>query len=187
MKSKNGLMPHELQPGDCLLYRPNSIMGWVIAVKTWTAISHVEIYTGDLTSVASRDGIGVARYPLRRSNLAYVRRPSCKIPSTNIQHPEKHQVPGLDFARAMRWFRTVNGQKYDWKGLLCFTLAVHQGSMDRMFCSEFATRWYRKAGFDALAPEINADHVAPSEFVQTPALKTVWSDRDSRGRGRERG
>lgn len=147
----------KLEPGDCLLYGPTSIMGWVIAVKTWTMISHVEVYRGSGTSWASRDGVGVNLYPLRTTGLRYVRRPA------------KYEADvAEEYGQACR------GQRYDWLGLLCFTLAVRQGSKDRQFCSEFALNLYRRAGVEVLSPDCLPDHTAPSEFLQTPALTTVW-------------
>ena len=154
--------PGLLKPGDCLLYKPSSLTGLIIAVKTWTWISHVEVYAGDGLSWASRDGIGVNRYPTRYSDLAYVRRP--------LRFTRHH------FFNMGAWFETVRGQKYDWLGLLCFTLAVKQGAKDRMFCSEFALNLYRAAGLNVLAKDCVPDHTAPSEFLQTPALTTVWRD-----------
>lgn len=153
--------------GDCLLYRPSSLTGYIIAIKTWTRISHVEVYAGDVPgrgkmSWASRDGLGVNLYPLRTAGLGLVRRPA--------------RWSRWQMSRAEDWFRTVRGQKYDWLGLLCFTLAVKQGAKDRMFCSEFALNLYRAAGLEVLAPECVPDHTAPAEFGQTPALRTVWTD-----------
>jgi hypothetical protein len=64
-----------LKPGDVLLYKPKGLFGWLIRVKTWHKIAHVECYVGDGLSVASRDGKGVGKYPLRSSELAVVCRP----------------------------------------------------------------------------------------------------------------
>src|SRR2546430_7436827 len=106
----------DLQPGDALLYRPSTFFGWIIALKTWTRISHIEIYAGGGLSVASRNGIGVGKYPLRLDNLARVRRPR-----------------GLFFLdRAMTWFQTVDGHKYDYWGLLVFAFARRKGASDKM-------------------------------------------------------
>src|SRR5688500_1194148 len=96
----------ELRQGDCLLYAPNSFWSYAIAVKTWNKVSHCEGYAGKGESVASRDGIGVGRYELRTKGLVYVLRPPA----------------AFDVDRAMRWFATVNGQKYDWLGLSRFIL-----------------------------------------------------------------
>src|SRR5690242_19153096 len=102
----------ELQPGDCLLYWGNSLFEWAIALKTWSKVAHVEIYRGEAKSVASRNGIGVGKYPLRTEGLSWVLRPETV----------------LSIGMADSWFFRVQGQKYDWLGLLCFTLAVRQGS-----------------------------------------------------------
>lgn len=147
-----------LRPGDAMLYAPSSFFGYLIAVKSWTWISHISIYTGNLQSYASRDGIGVNRYAIRTEGLACVRRPNGT----------------LDIAKALAWSAATFGQGYDWLGLLCFTLAVKQGSKDRMFCSESATRWYRAAGFEPFNPDIDADHVAPAEFYQAGTMETIW-------------
>ena len=148
----------DIQPGDCLLYRPTSLFGWLIAVKTWTKVSHCEIALGDDMAAASRDGLGVNLYPLRTADLAYVLRPN---------HP-------FDFARAADWFQSVRGQKYDWKGLLCFTLAAKQGAKDRMFCSEFATRFYRAGGFVPFGDVMDADKVPPSLFLFSSSFTVIW-------------
>jgi hypothetical protein len=149
----------ELEPGDALLYRPNSVAGWIIAVKTWSPVCHVEIYTGGEMSVASRDGRGVNRYPLRWKQLAAVLRPA-----------ERFLLPAAEV-----WFeKRARGQKYDWLGLLCFTLAVKRGSPDRMFCSEFATRFYRQGGFQVVHRRWDADKVAPGSLLMSPAFEWVW-------------
>lgn len=161
--------PSKLIAGDCLLYRrtpfTRSPVGWffgfVINRKTWSKFCHVEVYDGEGKSLASRDGKGVGRYPLRLSELAEVRRPS----ALNFSHEI-----------GARWFNKVEGQKYDWKGLLCFTLAVKQGALDRMFCSEFATRFYRAAGLELFNPDDDADKISPAQLHQTPNLTTVASE-----------
>lgn len=165
-------MPLEIKliPGDCLLYKQTSIrrsllgwiFGWIIRFKTTSYFCHCEIYDGENKSLASRDGKGVGRYWLRLEELAEVRRPSAK----DFNHDT-----------GSRWFNTVEGQKYDWKGLLCFTLAVKQGATDRMFCSEFATRFYRVSGLEPFNPDKDADTIAPEQLHQTPKLTTVWSEK----------
>ena len=149
----------QLQPGDCLLYKPSGLFGWLIALKTWNRMSHVEIYAGNGNSVASRDGVGVGMYPTRYYHLAKVLRP----------------VQPLQLDAAHVFFAKSDGQKYDWKGILCFTLAVAQGAKDRMFCSEFATRWYRAAGLP-LFGNYDADHIAPAQFLMTDDFDEVWSE-----------
>jgi hypothetical protein len=148
-----------LKPGDCLLYRPTDLIGWIIAIKTWSKVCHVEVYAGNGMSWASRNGIGVNLYALRTADLCEVRRPY-----------------SFDVKAAQTWFNTVRGQAYDFLGLCCFYLAVKSGASDRMFCSEFALNLYRNAGAQVLAEECVPDHTAPSEFIQTSGLQTIWSE-----------
>ena len=96
----------ELAPGDCLLYKPSSVWSYAIAIKTWNKVSHCEAYIGDGYSVASRDGLGVARYPLRLDGLVKVLTPN----------------KAFSVGAAMAWFATVNGQGDDWIGLSRFLL-----------------------------------------------------------------
>jgi hypothetical protein len=142
----------QLQPGDCLLYRPKGVFGWIIAIKTWHAIAHCEGYVGYGRSVASRDGIGVGEYPLREAELLYVLRPT---------------VP-FDVDAAMAAFRARwQGQGYDYLGLLRFAwrAPVRDRRFDnRQFCSEFLTRWCRAGGFDPFNGE-DADAIVPFQFL----------------------
>ena len=144
-----------LQTGDCLLYRPSSLLGYVIAIKTWRWVSHCEVYAGDGMSVASRgpqDGIGgVGLYALRLTDLAHVLRPAT----------------GFQPSKAMSWFLRVAGQKYDFWGLLRF-FTIGAGKPDRMFCSEFAMRLYRQGGLEPFQPDVDADTVAPGELLLSP-------------------
>lgn len=148
----------KLEQGDCLLYKPSSLFGVIIAVKTWTWTSHTEVYAGDDMTFASR-WEGVNQYSFDPESLGYVLRP--KGP--------------LNFQASKDWFyRSARGQKYDWLGLLCFTLAVKQGAPDRMFCSEFATRFYRAGGFGPFAAWEDADHIAPAQFLQSTEFDMIW-------------
>jgi len=153
--------PSVLLPGDLLLYRPSTFFGYVIAVKTWSRVSHVEVYIGKNESVGSREKTGVRTYPLRTSNVGFVLR-------------AKHK-PDMD--SAMLWFfAKAIGQKYDYLGLLCFTLAVNQGSWSKQFCSEFAKRFMEHSGVEAIARHWPADKVAPGSYLMSPELQIVWTD-----------
>ena len=149
-----------VEKGDALLYmQRTSFVDQCIAVKTGFRFGHIEIYWGAGMSMASRNGIGVNRYQFRPDDLVCVRRANGP----------------LDYAYSEEWFvRRARGQKYDFLGLLCFWLAVKRGSPDRMFCSEFALRWYRMAGFQPFNEEMDADRTAPSEFWKAASFHTVW-------------
>ena len=151
----------DVRQGDVLLYRPTGIFGKIISIKTWTHVSHVEVYAGGGTALASRDGKGVARYALRTEDLGYVLRPTKR----------------LDWDAALEWFyNSADGQKYDWKGIMVFSLAVRQGAMDRMFCSEFACRFFDRGGHPLFAPGWDADRTPPSMLLATRELELVWQD-----------
>lgn len=146
------------RPGDVLLYSGDSLFGLLIQIKTWSRYSHCEVYDGDGKTVASRDGLGVARYPLRTDGLRVILRPLGKF----------------DVDRARLWFETVNGQPYDWLGLLAFTSAKRQGKENwKMFCSEFATRYLRAGGIEPFNG-YDADGIAPGEFMKSSTLIVVW-------------
>jgi hypothetical protein len=155
--------PAILHPGDAILYFRWDFVDWVIALKTWTKVAHVEIYRGGQKSYASRNGIGVNAYPLRLDGVAAVMRP--KQP--------------LDWAAADRWFEDkARGEPYDWLGLLCFALARRGGEKHKMFCSEFATHYYRAAGLVPFDPRWPGVRVPPSFFFVSPAFEAIWTDRD---------
>ena len=158
-----------LRPGDCLLYAPNSVYGWLIAIKTYTKVSHCEVYVGNGRSAASRDGVGVGIYPLRTANLAYVLRYS--------------ESDLLDWVAFWKWFRTVNGQKYDWLGLLRFVWwrGIGTGKNARMFCSEFQARAYRELNARVFSPLADADAIVPADFLRSPSLVVIATPQSLRG------
>jgi len=150
-----------LQPGDCILYRPVDVFDWAVALKTWTRVSHVEVYAGDHCSVASRNGKGVGKYPVRLHDVAAVRRPG----------------PGFDLAKALRWFDTyADGQKYGWRTLLSFVCLNSSPVEGHMICSEFAAEFYKAGDWPLFAADWPSYRTPPSLEVATPRLTTIWDD-----------
>lgn len=148
-----------IKPGDTILYNtPWDFVDWAIRVKTWSVAAHCEGYVGNGLSVASRNGIGVGEYDFRKEGVVAVLRPV---------HP-------FNIDKAMEWFKTVDGQGYDFLGLMAFFLAARQSSPDKMFCSEFLTNWYRAGGFQVIQKNWDADKVAPGNFLMTNALDWVY-------------
>lgn len=160
----------KLRPGDCLLYGrtpfKTSPVGWlfglIINIKTWSRFCHVEIYGGNGKAFASRDGKGVGLYDFREAQLLKVRRPD--------QDKYDHEL-------ALDWFAHVNGQKYDFVGLLGFGLNRTKLALQAIlrikpaamqFCSEFYTRWCIKAGVHPFNREIDPETIAPAQFDQVP-------------------
>lgn len=163
-------------PGDVLLYEPRGFFGWVIAKKTYSEIGHCESYDGVGWSWASRDWIGVGRYPVRLDGLCCIMRPTRPI----------------DVAAGRAWCRSVRGQGYDWIGLLAFSGTERQRDKPnlRQFCSEFSTNKLRVelAAALGISPFALAAHrddpfngrtagaIAPCELRYTPALWPVWEE-----------
>lgn len=137
---------YQLAPGDIMLYRPNGIFGRIIQIKTWHNISHVEIYDGRQLSLASRDGKGVDRYPVRLSELAYVLRPT---------------VP-LDLVKGRAYFDSMKGTPYGWVDLLDF--AGFNVDKKGIVCSPFATGFLRAAGWNVF-PTDPINKVSPFQFL----------------------
>lgn len=150
-----------LRAGDILLYRPSSVFGWIIKVKTWHPVSHVEIYDGGLQSWASRDGVGVNRYDLRLSGLEYVLRPT---------------VP-LDLEAGRAWARSMVGTKYGWLDLAAF-VGVSK-DFGGIVCSPFAATLLRKDGWNVF-PTDSANAVAPFQFLDLvgPECQIAYSPDD---------
>lgn len=136
-----------LRPADIMLFRPVGIFGRIIQVKTWHNISHVELYDGNGQSIASRDGIGVDRYPVRLTQLAYVLR------------PQVH----LDLSKIHAYFDTMKGTPYGWLELLCFVGPnVQFGS--GIVCSPFVAGCLRAGGWNVF-PTDPINKVTPFQFL----------------------
>lgn len=149
--SENNPLP-VLRPGDHLIYWDNSLIDWVIAVKTFSRrAGHIEIYHGAGMSLAARRQ-GVNYYSLRTKGLQCVIRP--------------RQIPNMESAD--KWFKEVaQGKPYDWLGLLSFALVRDsEDPLTRFFCSKLATLWGRAAGLDLLNSRWPANLVQPGEFLR---------------------
>lgn len=151
------MTPADLRPGDALLYRPSSIFGWLIRRHTGFPISHVEVYIGGGQSLASRDGIGTGRYPLRLAQLQKVCRPRVLF----------------DTGQALAWFTAQPHQPYGWLDLLDFFDFNVNGP--GIVCSPFATLVERAGGVNVF-PGIPAQKIAPFAFELDSALTVLpWA------------
>lgn len=146
--------------GDVLLYARSGVYSRLIQIKTWSRVSHCEVvaeYGSHPSVVASRNGVGVGEYALDLNGLYAVVRP----------------VVPFDVHAALQWFDTVNGQGYDWLGLLAFFSAQRQGRENgKMFCSEFSTRFLRAGGVDPFNGA-DADAIAPADFLKNSMLVRI--------------
>lgn len=157
------MSPTQLRPGDCLIYRPSSLMGRLIAIKTWSPWSHVEMAVGPGKAIGARSE-GVGYYPTRMDKyLGMVMRP-----------PDTFRI-----TKALWWFdHYANGQAYDVLGLFRFFTFGKQSS-DKQFCSELLTRVYRNAGVPELFGCNDADLIPPGWYATLSegyGFTQVWSD-----------
>jgi len=140
----------QLKAGDALLYRGKGLYGWLIRLKTWHPIGHVEVYLGLGLSTAARDKIGVGLYPVRESELAYVWRP----------HVAFNAPRALDYATKHK------GEPYGWLDLLAFIGLKTDGK--GIVCSPYATDVHRAGGVDPFNGEASRD-IAPFQWLTSPA------------------
>lgn len=161
-----------LLPGDILLFDRRGLFNYIIKLKRGEKFSHCENYIGGNDTVASRNGLGVARYALKLDGLAAIYRVKPNIP--------------LDVTAGMKWFNStdatgrklIDGQKYDWVGLLSFTFAQFQGRENaKMFCSEFTMRFMRHCGIELFNSDTDADAVSPGMIPYSPILYPVWTQK----------
>jgi hypothetical protein len=146
-----------LEPGDVLLYSPKGLFGWIIRIKTWHKVAHCEVYIGGQESVASRDGIGVGRYPLRAAQLVTV----CRMKPDAIRDRAGLILP-FNMPKAMRWFASMKGTPYGWSDLIQFAGFNVDGW--GIVCSPFVARFLRNGGLDPFNGE-DPLKIAPFQFA----------------------
>ena len=145
--------------GDCLIFSRPGLFDFAIKLKTWSPACHVEVALGGGFTVASRNGKGVARYPIDLDGLYCVLRP----------------LKNFDMAAAMSSFwKNHNGKPYGWLALLSFCLIDLHDKGE--FCSELGTNFYRDGGFEPFNESIKAEIVAPSDYlyVHRSVMGLVW-------------
>lgn len=150
-----------LLPGDVLLYGSSgSLIDWSIQAKTGGIHTHVEVWEGNGNSVASRNGIGVNRYPFREAQLITVRR----------------SIQGFNQELATKYFLSVYGDGYDWIGLSAFWNIVTEDMPHKLFCSSFVRNYLRAGLVETFNPNINSVKISPWDLNKTPVLKTIWEN-----------
>lgn len=149
----------DLFPGDVLLYKGKGLFSLLIRLKTGGHYSHVELYVGNGTAWASRNGLGVNAYPLDLTDVIAVLRPKQK----------------LNWSKAIQWFDQVaKGQGYDWLGLLNFYVAKWQGrENNKMFCSEFLVRVFREFDYPLFPETVDADGISPSDLPLSDKVRLI--------------
>ena len=156
----------ELLPSDVLLYGSRCLADFIIYIKTYSDVGHVEIYEGDSMSSAAR-AQGVNLYPLRLDGLRYVYRPVSK--------------PDNEAAQA--WFKShAQGDRYYWLGLLGFDWPENhplkyfaEVGQHQMFCSMYGAQRLRAANIQVFNRNFPSEKVPPMLFKTSPELDLIWS------------
>lgn len=148
----------EILPGDCLLYSGSSFVSWAIRYRTWSSVSHVEVYVGDGLSVTAKPP-WVRRYPLDTSfRLRYVLRPTAP----------------LDLEAGRVWFNEyAAGQEYHTAGLFRF-FKLGKADPAKAICSEVCTGYYWACGLLVFAARMDPELISPAHFLTSPALRLIW-------------
>lgn len=148
----------ELQAGDILLYG-GGFVGRLIQFRTWSDVSHVEIYAGKLRVLASRSE-GPREYLFRADGIRRVIRP----------------VASFDFEKGRQWFDTTASKlPYGYFDLARFYLIDIQTK--GLICSEFADKFFNHCDLDLFNPRYPEGAVCPRDYetlAPTLALQ-VWS------------
>lgn len=161
--------PKELIPGDVLFYRPSSFLGVIISIKTWTWLSHVEVYCGSGKVVAARiEGVNIYDERLDQY-LCAVRRPEMEM--------------GVQFNTelAMKSVLPFIGKSYEIPGLLAFFAPLIRHHRTNRICSVIVTHYLRGGGHKPFNPDLSENDVAPAQLWQSPAFLTIWSNKQPNG------
>lgn len=158
-----------LEPGDVLVYKPDSFLTAFISIGDGVNSSHVATYLGNRqiaesklqedTTVDGKRAKGVNTYALRTDRLTHVLRPA----------------QPFRFAQGLAWHETVRGQGYDLIGFRVFLFAKLRGNNSKMFCSEHAARFARAMGMQPFASGFDADHIKPGDFLKSPAYQIAYA------------
>lgn len=154
-----------LKAGQILLYDSPSIVDWLIT-RTGPA-AHIEFYEGNGKSLASRNGLGVARYDLRMDGLIAVLELNTGLNS----------LSGM-VEQFSKWFETVDGENYDWFGLEGFLKGETTNEPNHLFCSAFVAQGLWRIGYPVFNKLWPCSLITPSDFLKTNSLKWEWAATD---------
>lgn len=140
-------IPQDLSVGDILLYASPNLVDDAIEWKTGDDVAHVEIYMGNATSWASRNGIGVNTYPFRSEGLVYVRQ----------------AVIAINIDQAVKWFENgVKGLPYGFGDLL--EVMNIKNNLSGIDCSHFAAALLEVGGCPQFDPRYPKNKITPRDF-----------------------
>jgi cell wall-associated NlpC family hydrolase len=150
----------QLQRGDILLYGDGSILSRLIKFRTWSDVSHVEVYAGSGQSLASRsDGPGV--YDCRHDGLMRVIRP----------------IMPFDWEAGWKYFQSVDKLPYGWLDL--FRFYGIDVPTKGLICSELVDYFFQAMGLPFFNTDYPEGAVCPRDYeLISPMLaKQIWSSK----------
>lgn len=195
-----GRDPHavRLAPGDVLLFSGKSPLSWAIRAKTWSDVSHAELYVGCVCEIptliaegwlpttpvvctAKRHSVTMkalrkiaGKPPLRSDGVDYYAfDPKDLVLVGRPRHRWQRQTALARFELEMR------GQSYDTLGLLSSFYARSHGRKDTAgFCSETVVRTLRWGGIECFSERVDADEIAPSDLRKAHELHCLdpWGE-----------
>jgi len=157
----------ELEVGDVLLYAPAwwNLVPVIIAIKTWTWLSHSESYAGRGRSYGARI-TGVNVYETRVDKyLRCIRRPV--MPA------------GKRFDENAAWLAIAPmlGKPYQVSGFAAFFAPWCRARHASRICSVLTAYHLRGGGCVPFNPDLEEADIAPAQLYQTAGLETIWERR----------
>lgn len=154
-----------LEVGDLIFYKSNTLLGYAISIMTKSEYCHVTLYIGNNQIIEANGFIKsrITDLPQDKSNLKFMR--YC-IPLTDLQKEaivnNSHKLVGLE---------------YDYKSVvklflkLAFNINFKNKVNDihTMFCSKLADFEYSEIGIDLLPTE-KGNIVTPAQLEQSLVL-----------------
>jgi hypothetical protein len=175
-----------LRPGQILLVRRRSLLGWWIRWVTGAQVNHSTlIYSADTQMCIGAEDLDGVRL-LRLAQF---------LADPAVTGLVLLEVPGLmpEQRRAVQtWALDHKGEAYDTLQLLGI-YARHRvpfltpsklllDSTDKMICSEFVVRAFQTIGVDLCPPGVCVGMVDPGMLHASPKLATVWEWWAEKGR-----
>lgn len=148
-----------LEVGDVLFYTPSDLVGVLIALKTWTWLSHVEVYDGEDRVIAARLS-GVSRYPVRTDHLVAIRRPAA--------------YGAFQQEKARAAVENLLGKPYEVWAFESFINPWCRHRHVSRICSAVVTLYLRGGGVELFNPEVSQNKISPAQLWQTNDLVRVW-------------
>lgn len=181
-------MKVQLEPGDILLYRTGSFIGWMIRCFDGAKHNHAAIWDG--CTVIEMDAPGVVRQEFiksaNNSSVDIYRHLEGTLANPAVKLAEKFWVEGHRYAYGqillLAPLTRLRHCRWKWLGRLFSRWAernsqrlinAFDGSREPMICSELVYRCYDKKIVIKETDEVYPDLVTPGDLEESPNLKWI--------------